>query len=358
MFINGDTATILINSYVDDFLTQSITDFIYGVSFLDEIKTIEVNICSQGGSVISGYSVYQALLNAKSEGKIVVTNATVAASIAGIIWCAGSEGCRNIDSFGFVMIHNPSGGDDETLLKIRTSLIKILGEIFTENLDEMMDNETWLSAEDLLKLGIITKENIINMGVEMPSIKEPTTNKISEICNSIQKNMNDKMKSKDEKELVKLFVNADEEKEEEETSNADEETETTDEEGEETEEETEEENIIKSLKDRITALEEKINSLSDAIKNTEEEKEETEKVNLLNKVGISKVDQKDWMSLKIDTIKNLTKTIKVNKVAPIVNTKSSLEYTQEIFNSLSKEQKSELQKNDFDTYWKFFSNTK
>jgi ATP-dependent protease ClpP protease subunit len=374
MFIKNDTATILINGEVTPQMGEELSYFLYGVQFMDEIKNIEVNICSGGGSVLAGYAIYTALLNAREAGKNVITNCNgIAASISGIIFLAGNV--RNIRDYGLVMIHNPSGGDDKTLNKIKQSLKKILTKNFKGNLDELMDEETWYNADELKTFGLV--DNIIETDLQLTGVnldtKEENIKNLYEICNSfLTKNNKEVMKLKDyfkakEDEKLKLITNADEEKIDE--PSKEETVEETENEGEELEipeEETvEEEDAMSALDARVSALEEMIKQIAtaneslitenNALKNT---KEEEEKIEVLNKVGVDKKDFKKWLSYDLPTIKNLTSTLKQVKTSPIVAVTNDRVLTQEVFNAMSKDEKEIIFKNDKNSYWKFFKNTK
>jgi ATP-dependent protease ClpP protease subunit len=372
MFIKNNTATILINGEVTPEMGEELSYFIYGVQHMDEIDTIEVNICSGGGSVIAGYAIYSALLKAREDGKKVITNCEgICASIAGIIFLAGE--IKRIRNYGLVMIHNPSGGEDKTLQKIKQSLKVILNDSFKGDLDELMNDETWYDANQLSEMGLVNE--VIDTEFELDeNIDLTTSDKIKnhyEICNDILKNNINEMSLKDyfkKKEDNKLntLVNA----EAEEASSSGEATATANEDAVEApetpEEEQAEEDAFTALDARVTALEQLIQQLTEANASVIAEnnalktkKEDEVKSEILNKAGIEKKDFDKWMKLDLNTLTNLASTIKVTKVAPVIVTKNAIEgLTQDVFNSMTKEQKETLMKTDKDSYWKFFKGNK
>ena len=159
--------------------SREVVDFIYGASFLNEVDTIKVSINSPGGSVIGGLSIFTALVS--SELKVITQIDGIAASIAAIIFMAGQE--RVMMEYGLFMIHNPFGGDDKALEKIKDSLMKILGEDNFSDLSKLMDEETWMDSTEMKSL--IDKVIKVDNG----DMKEVTNKALElfEIVNQIKK---------------------------------------------------------------------------------------------------------------------------------------------------------------------------
>lgn len=126
-----------------------------------------VHIISPGGDVFEGEAIYNAL---KNTGKTITTNIEgTCASIATLIAAAGDRIIMN--KTARFMIHNPkitgmqSAADSRDLRhvadqldQIKTLLINVylnktgLGK---EKLWELYDNETWLTADEAVKMGFI-----------------------------------------------------------------------------------------------------------------------------------------------------------------------------------------------------------
>ena len=142
--------------------------------FLDENKDateITVRINSRGGDVQSGWAIYDLLLN--SGKKIKTIGEGKVYSIATIVFLAGEERemIKNADG----LIHNPfippytlaDQYESDDLLKIAESLKQEEAKILDfyvektgspkEKLAEYMEEDTKLSAEDMLSLGFATK---------------------------------------------------------------------------------------------------------------------------------------------------------------------------------------------------------
>ncbi len=126
-----------------------------------------VHIISPGGDVFEGEAIYNAL---KNTGKKITTNIEgTCASIATLIAAAGDKIIMN--KTARFMIHNPkitgmqSAADSRDLRhvadqldQIKTLLINVYQSktgLTREKLWELYDNETWLTADDAVRMGFI-----------------------------------------------------------------------------------------------------------------------------------------------------------------------------------------------------------
>lgn len=132
---------------------------------LGEIDTLNVYINSPGGSVFQGQAIVSILKRCKAEINIHVDG--VAASIASVIAMAGST--VYMPSNTMMMIHNPwtfTYGNAKDLRKQADDLDKIRESLITMYLDktgdkmdrdtllDLMDNETWLTAQECFDYGL------------------------------------------------------------------------------------------------------------------------------------------------------------------------------------------------------------
>lgn len=132
------------------------------------VDKINVYINSYGGEVAEGIAIYNTLKRHKS--KVVTHCDGMACSIASVIFMAGDE--RVMEDASLLMIHNAwtncSGNandmkkaaeDLETInnLSVKAYMSKV--NISQEELRGIMDNETFLSAEDALAKGFATGIN-------------------------------------------------------------------------------------------------------------------------------------------------------------------------------------------------------
>ncbi len=128
----------------------------------NDINEITVRINSTGGSVYDGLAIRSLLKNHKAYVTVIVDG--LAASIASIIAMAADKLIMAKGSM--MMIHNPlSGGWGEAkdlreiadfLDKIRDSLVSVYAARTgktSEELIELLDAETWMSAEEAVEMG-------------------------------------------------------------------------------------------------------------------------------------------------------------------------------------------------------------
>lgn len=131
-----------------------------------EYDSVEVRISSPGGCVGDGITIYNAL---KACGKPVRTIVDgFACSIASVIFMAGDE--RIMTDTSLLMIHNVSAAsfgtatehrkladDIDTVNELSKAAYMERVSISREELSEMMDAETWISAEDAFSMGFATQ---------------------------------------------------------------------------------------------------------------------------------------------------------------------------------------------------------
>lgn len=127
-------------------------------------SAIKLRVNSAGGDVIDGFAIYN-LLN-EHEARVEAEVDALAASMASVIIMAADE--IRIASNAMVMIHNPWGwtmGESDDLRRHADLLDKMRENIAAayvartgQDRDEvlrMMDEETWLTADEAKKLGFV-----------------------------------------------------------------------------------------------------------------------------------------------------------------------------------------------------------
>ena len=135
---------------------------------LSSIKTpkLTVRINSYGGEVSQGLGIYNLLKSFK--GEVITINDGFACSAASVIFLAGSK--RIMPKSSLLMIHNAwtmAYGDSNEMRKTAEMLEKVTLpsiEIYkqssnlTENeIKKMLDEETWISADEALAYGFATQ---------------------------------------------------------------------------------------------------------------------------------------------------------------------------------------------------------
>lgn len=134
------------------------------VDALGELDRLNVHVHSYGGSVFEGWAIYNTLESHAAQVHVYVDGSAM--SMASVILQAADV--RHIAKNGTVMIHNPVsiafGGADEFrkaaehLDKIRDQIIDVYMEKSTASREEvarMMDEETYMNAEEALKHGFV-----------------------------------------------------------------------------------------------------------------------------------------------------------------------------------------------------------
>ena len=255
---------------------------------LGELETIRLYINSPGGDVFLGQAIYSIFKRHKAQ-KIVYIDG-LAASIASVIAMAGDKVIMPQNAM--MMIHNPwtiGFGESKDFRKLADDLDKIRQSIITvykektglseEKIIDLMDAETWLTAEEAKEFGFADEieeakkiaaclpENFIKKFLNIPKElleggeEQQMTKEIRELYAQLEEKEN----------LIKNLINKDESRTEE------------------IEKMTEE---IKGLKVRITALEEI------------EEKEKKEEIKNQGGMKIVDMQQKDYLKEFIDGLRN------------------------------------------------------
>ncbi len=140
---------------------------------LGEVSEINVYINSDGGDVFAGQAIHSMLKRHPARINVYIDG--LAASIASVVAMAGDVVTMPANSM--LMVHNPwtlALGNSEELRKIADDLDKIREGIIAayqtktvlakDKIIEMMDSETWMTAEEAVKLGFadrIEKEKLV-----------------------------------------------------------------------------------------------------------------------------------------------------------------------------------------------------
>ena len=142
-----------------------------GYEWPDKIKSqlasmkglpVDVHIASDGGNVAAGIAIFNMLKNHDADVTVYVDS--WAASIASVIAFAGKKIIMPANTF--LMIHNPSGcahGDASYLRSVADWLDKLqnmIAETYAnatekatvEEIKELMDKETWLTAAEAAEM--------------------------------------------------------------------------------------------------------------------------------------------------------------------------------------------------------------
>ena len=207
------------NKSADVYIFDEIGTFgLTAQSFIEEIKSykdtpMSLHINCVGGDVFEGMAIYNVLKKRTARTTVYIEG--IAASMGSVIALAGDEVVMAENSL--FMIHNAWGGAMGEATEIRKTaalLDKISGEIadiYTKKTNlpynrvkEMMDEETWLSADEAFNLGFIDSIS--------DAIKVAAKYDVSKFKNITDKEIQNKLsvnlKSKKMTEELKNWFNA------------------------------------------------------------------------------------------------------------------------------------------------------
>ena len=165
---------------------------------LGDIDTLNVYINSPGGDVFAGQAIYSMLKRHKATINVFVDG--LAASIASLIAMAGDKVIMPANAM--MMVHNPwtfafgNANDFRKLAddmdKIRDSMVvayESRSALTTDEIIDLLDAETWLSAEDCLEYGFCdeieeTKEIAACVDTKYFSMYKNIPESLNEVKNS------------------------------------------------------------------------------------------------------------------------------------------------------------------------------
>lgn len=135
---------------------------------LDSKKDIQIYIDSPGGSVYSGLGLLDTMDFIKPD--IVTINTGLAASMAAILLCCGTEGKRKSLKRSRTMIHQPMSGsygvfqasdltiDAKEINSLKTELYQIISERTGQDIKKVeqdADRDYWMNAQETKSYGLI-----------------------------------------------------------------------------------------------------------------------------------------------------------------------------------------------------------
>ena len=159
---------------------QSVDDFKRAFDQVKNKKAIKLFINSPGGVVTDGWAIFNMLQRIRD--KLTVEVIGLAASMASVVALAGKKltMCRG----SYFMIHNPwtiAWGDSTELRKMADTMDKMREDIITlyndrsaltrDEIVAMMDEETWISADDAQEYGFadsITDDALVAASASKP----------------------------------------------------------------------------------------------------------------------------------------------------------------------------------------------
>lgn len=158
--INADEPIMLLNREIgSDEGMISGAEFQEQLMFLDSLnkKRIQVWINCVGGSIVEGYNIYNAIL--KSNTPVDTYNVGICASMAGAIFMAGRK--RYMSDYAKLMMHPVQNSNDtksyQSFMDSISQMIESKSSCTKDEITNMMQSTTWLSASECLEKGLCTE---------------------------------------------------------------------------------------------------------------------------------------------------------------------------------------------------------
>lgn len=157
---------IFLGTQVDDYAANVIQAQLLYLDSSDSGKDISIYINSPGGSVYSGYGIYDTMQFINSDVSTICTG--MAASMAAVLLVAGTKGKRFALKHSRVMIHQPLGGAQGQASDIEITareIGKIKKELYTiiadhsgrpfEDVARDSDRDYWMTSAEAKEYGMI-----------------------------------------------------------------------------------------------------------------------------------------------------------------------------------------------------------
>lgn len=187
----------------------SASSFRDSLKSLGDVSTINLSINSGGGSVWDGVAIYNMLKSHKATVNVYVEG--LAASIASVIAMAGDT--ITMRSGSMMMVHMPftiAQGNAEEMRKTADALEKTGNNIVdiyssrtgisSDDIRNIMNEETWLSAEEAVEQGWATK--LDKKEAVMNSVPKEILGRFSNVPKNVLARVEKKTLSQDRLDLI------------------------------------------------------------------------------------------------------------------------------------------------------------
>ena len=161
---------VILSEEVNDVTASLVVAQLLYLEAQDPDKDIQFYINSPGGSVTSGFAIYDTMQYIKSDVSTICIG--LAASMGAFLLSSGAKGKRIALPNAEVMIHQPTGGfrgqatdiqiHAEKILRTKDRLNTILAENTGRKVDEIRDaseRDNFMTAEEAKEFGLI--DNVI-----------------------------------------------------------------------------------------------------------------------------------------------------------------------------------------------------
>ena len=165
-----ESRSIFINGVVDNELALRINRELLALEKADPVAPIIAWINSPGGEVYSGFSIYDTIQFIKPRVITVVSG--MAASMGSVISLAAEKKVRFIFPRSKILLHQPLIGGTITgpasdiaihardIIDLKSKMHELYAErsgTSVERFVELMDRDRWVSPQEAIELGLISK---------------------------------------------------------------------------------------------------------------------------------------------------------------------------------------------------------
>ena len=157
---------IFLGTEINDYTANTLQAQLLYLDSADAGKDISIYINSPGGSVTAGLGIYDTMQFIKPDVATICTG--IAASMAAVLLCAGTEGKRSALPHSRVMIHQPSGGAQgvasdmeinlKEMLKLKNELYEIIAKHSKQPFAKVYkdsERDYWMIAREAKEYGMI-----------------------------------------------------------------------------------------------------------------------------------------------------------------------------------------------------------
>jgi ATP-dependent Clp protease, protease subunit len=157
---------IFISDQINDVTASLVVAQLLFLEAEDPDKDIQLYINSPGGSITSGFAIYDTMQYIKPDVSTMCVG--MCASMGAFLLAAGAQGKRYALPNSEVMIHQPLGGTQgqaadikihaERILKMRDKLNKILSDRTGQDLERISkdtDRDNFMTADEAKQYGLI-----------------------------------------------------------------------------------------------------------------------------------------------------------------------------------------------------------
>lgn len=161
---------VFLGEPIDDAVANTVVAQLLHLESADPDKDIALYINSPGGSVSAGLAIYDTMQYIKCDVSTICMG--LAASMASVLLCGGTEGKRIILPNAQVMIHQPMGATGERtqqtdfeivaneMRKTRDRLEGIIAHHTGQPIERVhadSERDNWMSAEEACAYGLVDK---------------------------------------------------------------------------------------------------------------------------------------------------------------------------------------------------------